>query len=238
MVPTVQNPAQDATDPRAKAAFLGRRCTQIALDALLLWLVCMLQMLLALVLAIPLIKFGMSPSPAFVATFAVFFALMIAENWWWHVWFPYRHDGSTIVMRWLRLRVIAIDGERARLAQHNARWLLVSVDAMFFGLVGLVLMIVTPQHQRLGDIVARTHVVRVPAEPAGPARDEAAPSPEAAPSAGPAPSDEAAPSPAAAPPTGPAQSGEVQSGEVRTDGAAAADRTGEAPPAEVRARFS
>ncbi|GAA3362442.1 RDD family protein [Saccharopolyspora gregorii] len=174
MVPTVQHPEQDATDRRAKAAYLGRRCGQIVLDALLLWLVCLLQMPLAAVIALPLHGLGVPLAPAFVSGFSVYFALVLAENWWWHVWVPYRRGGSTFVMRWLELRIIGLDGEPARLGQHNARWLLVSADAMFFGLVGLVLMTVTPQHQRLGDIVARTHVVRIQAA-AEPGRGEADP---------------------------------------------------------------
>jgi uncharacterized RDD family membrane protein YckC len=39
------------------------------------------------------------------------------------------------------------------------RWLLLNVDVLFFGLVGLIVSSRSPRRQRLGDIVARTWVV-------------------------------------------------------------------------------
>ncbi|MFJ8958468.1 hypothetical protein ACIRG5_03710 [Lentzea sp. NPDC102401] len=47
------------------------------------------------------------------------------------------------------------------------RWLLMAVDGLLMGLVGAVLIAVTPRNQRLGDIVAGTMVVRCPS-PADP----------------------------------------------------------------------
>ena len=49
---------------------------------------------------------------------------------------------------------------RALRNQLTLRWLLLVVDAMFLGAVGLVAMLVTSQNQRIGDLMADTLVVR------------------------------------------------------------------------------
>jgi uncharacterized RDD family membrane protein YckC len=40
------------------------------------------------------------------------------------------------------------------------RWVLLIVDSLVSGLVGLLAMFATERHQRVGDLVARTIVVR------------------------------------------------------------------------------
>jgi uncharacterized RDD family membrane protein YckC len=40
------------------------------------------------------------------------------------------------------------------------RWLMVMLDGLSGGLLGLLIMAVTPKHQRLGDLAAHTIVVR------------------------------------------------------------------------------
>jgi uncharacterized RDD family membrane protein YckC len=45
------------------------------------------------------------------------------------------------------------------------RWVLLNVDVLFFGLVGLIVSTRSPRRQRLGDIVARTWVVGGPPAP-------------------------------------------------------------------------
>jgi uncharacterized RDD family membrane protein YckC len=80
---------------------------------------------------------------------------------WVEVWVPHRNGGATPAMRWLGLRLVRLDGGPPSLRDYLVRWLLFAVDGMFLGLLGAALIAVTPRHQRFGDIVTRTVVVRV-----------------------------------------------------------------------------
>lgn len=93
-------------------------------------------------------------------TLAVFFLPGVWLAWWLHVRYPHRHDGSTPAMRLLGLRIVRTDGGPPARRDYILRWLLMVVDGMFFGLVGAVLMLVSPRRQRLGDMVTDTMVVR------------------------------------------------------------------------------
>jgi uncharacterized RDD family membrane protein YckC len=63
-------------------------------------------------------------------------------------------------MGWLRLRVVRVDGGEVVGSQLSLRWLLLVVDAMFFGAVGLIAMLSSSRTQRIGDALADTLVVR------------------------------------------------------------------------------
>jgi uncharacterized RDD family membrane protein YckC len=76
------------------------------------------------------------------------------------VLWPMLHHGRTPAMRWCGLRVITLQGEEPPPAAHVIRCLLTVVDGFPFGLIGLVTMTNSRRQQRLGDIVARTVVVR------------------------------------------------------------------------------
>ena len=86
--------------------------------------------------------------------------LLLHVAYW--VWLPMRLRGRTLGMVPLRLRVVTMDLAPAAGSQLGLRWLLLLVDALFFGLVGLVSMLVTPRRQRLGDLMAQTLVIREP----------------------------------------------------------------------------
>lgn len=163
MVPTgvEQGDQHSAADPvNTGPAFLRRRFGQIGLDGLVRTAISILLVPLVLPGAYVVRQFGGSAITSLVTGFAFYVVLLVVFAWWWHVWFPHRHGDQTPAMRWLKLRLIDLSGNEPGLGQYNARWLLTAVDSMFFGLVGIVLIIMTPQHQRAGDVVARTRVVR------------------------------------------------------------------------------
>ncbi|HEX6340172.1 RDD family protein [Umezawaea sp.] len=81
------------------------------------------------------------------------------------VFVPHRKDDATPAMRWLGLKVVRLDGGRPSRRDYLVRWLLFAVDGLFLGLLGAVLIAVTPKHQRFGDLVTRTTVVRVAKTP-------------------------------------------------------------------------
>ena len=64
-------------------------------------------------------------------------------------------------MGWLGLRIVReSDGGVPTLGALSLRWLLLIVDGILGGVVGLVVMLTQARHQRLGDMAAHTLVVR------------------------------------------------------------------------------
>lgn len=60
----------------------------------------------------------------------------------------------------LGIRVTSVDGSRASWGAITGRNLLRIVDGVFFYLVGLIVMLSTSRKQRVGDLAAKTVVVR------------------------------------------------------------------------------
>ncbi|MDP9384577.1 MAG: RDD family protein [Actinomycetota bacterium] len=70
-------------------------------------------------------------------------------------------DGRTLGKRALGIRVVSDDGSRASAGQIAGRTLLRIVDSLpLLYLVGLVVALVTPKRQRIGDLAAGTRVTR------------------------------------------------------------------------------
>lgn len=82
--------------------------------------------------------------------------------WALDIWWPHRHGGQTPAMRWLRLRVVTLDGGQPSLWAFAGREVLLVIDGFAWGLVGVTVMLCTRRRQRFGDVVMRTMVVRVP----------------------------------------------------------------------------
>jgi len=69
--------------------------------------------------------------------------------------------GATVGKRLMRLRVVDVNGGRAGLVRCLVRNVLRVVDGLpTMGLVGAVLIAMTPERARVGDLVAGTRVVR------------------------------------------------------------------------------
>lgn len=69
--------------------------------------------------------------------------------------------GQTIGKRLIGTRVVTVDGSPISMGSAAIRNLLRIVDTFFFGLVGLVLIIVTQKKQRVGDMAANTVVIEI-----------------------------------------------------------------------------
>jgi uncharacterized RDD family membrane protein YckC len=145
-----------------------RRLLQAVVDRALIGAVFLVLLIAALVGGGAMVRHGrplwLAEAPAAVAVLA-----MIGMSAWIEVWWPARRGGATPGMRLLDLRIVTTAGGEPALGAYAARWLLDVVDGALFGLVGVVLIVVTPRHQRLGDLVAGTLVVRLSAlsAPAG-----------------------------------------------------------------------
>lgn len=137
-----------------------RRYVQYVIEGALLAVTILILMGGGLFLAVKMLPMGWPPWVLYVPA-VVGVVLAIGADLWNTVWLPYRHGGATVAMRWLGLRIVKLDGGSPRLRDYLVRWLLNVVDGLCFGLLGAVLIAVTPRHQRFGDLVARTLVVRV-----------------------------------------------------------------------------
>lgn len=67
--------------------------------------------------------------------------------------------GATFGKHMLRLRVVREDGQLAGFGRNAGRTLMFVVDGFCGGLVGLVTVLATTPHRRVGDMVAGTYVV-------------------------------------------------------------------------------
>lgn len=70
-------------------------------------------------------------------------------------------NGQTIGKRARNIRVVSLDGNNATFGQYLIRWLFRLIDiTLTEGLCGLLCVALNPNHQRLGDMVAGTAVIK------------------------------------------------------------------------------
>jgi uncharacterized RDD family membrane protein YckC len=76
------------------------------------------------------------------------------------IWVPLRRGGVTPGMLVMGLRIETLRGGRPKGRAYLIRWVLLTVDGLLLGLVAMVSIVATRRRQRIGDLVARTLVVR------------------------------------------------------------------------------
>ncbi|HEX3791759.1 MAG TPA: RDD family protein [Pseudonocardiaceae bacterium] len=144
---------------------VGRRCLQFVLDRLIVVVPVLILLVIAVLLIsrLPLGSLGELEAVG-ITVASVLLVLTVLATWVVDTWWPYRHDGQTPAMKWLGLRLVNTDGTAPSLRAYVVRTLMLVVDGFLWGLLGLVVMLVSEQHQRVGDMVAGTLVVRVSAD--------------------------------------------------------------------------
>ncbi|WP_211766776.1 RDD family protein [Kutzneria sp. CA-103260] len=143
--------------PSAETGVVGRRCAQWLIDRLIAFVPPFALLIVMMFAVAPYRSLWYVPG-------AVFIVLLLLGNLATDVWMPHRTGGRTPGMRLLGLRIVTEWGGTPKLGAYLLRVLLQSVDGFAFGLAGLLVMVFSPRHQRVGDLVARTLVVRsVPA---------------------------------------------------------------------------
>ena len=75
--------------------------------------------------------------------------------------FEILNHGQTLGKRLMKLRVVMKDGSTPSLAAYLLRWLLFIVDGPLISFVGVLFIIITQHHQRIGDLAAGTLVIRL-----------------------------------------------------------------------------
>jgi uncharacterized RDD family membrane protein YckC len=157
---TEEAPAASPAGLLDRVPIVALRVVQFAIDLAIVALITLIPVTLALLL---LPRNPDDSLGALLITIPVILALLLLAvviSWWYWAWLPRRRGGRTLVMGWFGLRVVRVDGGEAVGSQLTLRWLLLVVDAMFFGAVGLVAMLVSAKRQRIGDSLADTLVVR------------------------------------------------------------------------------
>ena len=161
---------------RHRAPLVAIRVLQFVVDLTMVALLTLIPM--ATVLFLPHNPDG--SLGAMLITIPVVLGILVAAvaiSWWYWALSPLRREGRTWAMGWLGLRVVRLDGSPPTGGELSLRWVLLLVDAMFAGLVGLVSMLLTEHTQRIGDLLAGTVVVRDPAEPSASPGPAPAPAP-------------------------------------------------------------
>lgn len=148
-----------ALDAEARSIVL-RRYSQHVIELVLLGVAVLLSLVPGFFLAFGLVRLGVPSEHFALLAMSTVAAVALLGVLWIEIWYPYRHGGSTPAMRWLGIRITTLHGGEPTLGAYFVRWLLMAVDGLFLGLVGAVLIAVTPRNQRFGDIVAGTVVVR------------------------------------------------------------------------------
>jgi uncharacterized RDD family membrane protein YckC len=144
----------------ARAGLVLRRGLQFGLDTLFVLVLSVVVLVAFLGFWVLALMLGAHGGWLLYVPVGVWIATLVLGDLYVTIWFPYRRGGTTPAMRWLRMRIVMVDGGEPALKHYFLRWLMMAVDGLLFGLVGAALMAVTPKRQRLGDLVARTTVVR------------------------------------------------------------------------------
>jgi len=88
-------------------------------------------------------------------------AVGLAVVWWLLYWvaLPRLTGGKTLGMMMLGLRVVRLDGGKPGVGQLLVRAILLVIDGLFAGLVGLITIVSSRHRQRIGDHAAKTLVI-------------------------------------------------------------------------------
>ncbi len=142
-------PGSESPVNQDETRVVGRRVVQYIIDYIL-------------VNIIPALAYGLlDRGSGFLHGFGWALATLISlvvYLWYW-VLRPNSHQGQTFGMQLLGLRIISKGGGPASMPQYFVRAVLLVIDTLFFGLVGLITMMASRYHQRVGDHLARTLVV-------------------------------------------------------------------------------
>ncbi len=152
--------AESGAGLRARVPRVALRVVQFTLDLAIVALITLVPVGIALLL---LPRNPDDTLGALLVSIPVVMALLVLAvviSWWYWARLPLRRGGRTLAMGWFHLRVVRVDGAEATGSQLTLRWLLLAVDAMFLGAVGVVAMLANSRTQRVGDSLADTLVVR------------------------------------------------------------------------------
>ena len=148
----------ELVDIEMPLAGIGSRFVALLVDYLI-WVAAVLVLLVIFSIFLPGIGASSKPSAQWAAAIGIFILFLL--QWGYFTLFEAFWNGRTPGKRVARIRVIQRSGRAIGLFESMARNLVRYVDQLpFFYAVGVIVIFVTRQHQRLGDLAAGTLVVR------------------------------------------------------------------------------
>jgi uncharacterized RDD family membrane protein YckC len=79
----------------------------------------------------------------------------------YHFLFEWLNQGQTPGKRFMKIRVIRLDGQEPTVGNYLLRWLIRIVDTLFYGVPAMVSIVMTDHNQRIGDLAAHTTVIKL-----------------------------------------------------------------------------
>lgn len=80
----------------------------------------------------------------------------------YHFFFELWTGGQTPGKMLMKIKVTNLDGSVTGIGGYFMRWVLRPIDMIFGGGVGLIFILLSKNHQRLGDLAAKTIVIKIP----------------------------------------------------------------------------
>ena len=90
----------------------------------------------------------------------LFFFLIILPLWLYDFLWETFNEGQSPGKYIMKIRVVQVDGSSPSMGSLLLRWVLILID-IYFNCIGLVFIICTKKHQRLGDLAAGTMVIKI-----------------------------------------------------------------------------
>ncbi len=78
----------------------------------------------------------------------------------YHLLMEFFNNGQSVGKMIMKTRVVKLDGSQPTLGNYLLRWLLRPIDQFFYGSVGILTIVFSKYHQRLGDMAAGTIVIQ------------------------------------------------------------------------------
>jgi uncharacterized RDD family membrane protein YckC len=139
----------------AETRVTGRRVVQYIIDAIIYYAIA------------GVISWVLNRGTGGVHAFLVFVIAVLDVALYLVYWagIPYRHNGQTIGMSVMGIRIISADGGRASYLQLAVRSVLLVLFGALALIVGIIVMLCSRYRQRTGDHMAHTMVVRAQVQP-------------------------------------------------------------------------
>lgn len=132
-------------------ASLGERMLALIIDYFLLFIY-------VVGFSVMMARSGIHASSGF--TFFFLFAVIYLPVLFYSLLCEVFNRGQSFGKRLLNIRVVKADGSTPSLSSYLLRWLLFPIDLPITGGLGVLVILLTKNHQRLGDLAAGTMVIK------------------------------------------------------------------------------
>ncbi|GGE19736.1 RDD family protein [Psychroflexus salis] len=89
----------------------------------------------------------------------VFQLVFLLPIFLYHLLFEIFNNGQSLGKKAIQIRVVCLDGSKAKFSNYLIRWLIRPIDFIFTGSIAIVCILSTQRGQRLGDLAAKTTVI-------------------------------------------------------------------------------